>query len=137
MQPHIPVYFYFEKYKAKYALGECFGHTTKNYGAAHGEEVTLIFKTMLRDEVPYTKEELKVANLFVRMYEQWARESVAKFGNYEIPLSNDEEMLRYLELNYPKSELRWRKQMSDEEFWNQIDFNEGIPINVQQVKDEL
>ncbi|XP_055531052.1 carboxylic ester hydrolase-like [Wyeomyia smithii] len=137
MQPHIPVYLYYDTYKTKHALGEVLGKTTKNYGCAHGEDVTLIFKTILRDEIPYTKEELMVADRFVRMYEQWARESVAKFGNYDIPLSNEQEMVRFLEVNYPKSELRWRKQLSDEEFWNQIDFDDGIPVSVQQVKDEL
>ncbi|XP_053682970.1 venom carboxylesterase-6-like [Sabethes cyaneus] len=137
MQPYIPVHLYYDKYKSKYALGEHLGNTMKNYGVAHGEDVTLIFKTMLRDEIPYTKQELKVANLFVRMYEQWALESVAKFGDYEIPHLNNEEMLRFLEVNYPKSELRYRKQLSDEDFWNQIDFNEGMPISFQQAKDEL
>ncbi|XP_058828803.1 venom carboxylesterase-6-like [Topomyia yanbarensis] len=136
MQVHTPVYLYYGKYKSKYALGEYLSNSTKNHGIAHGEDVLLVFKTEMRDAVPYTEEELVVARLFIGMYEQFARDSVAVFGDYNIPRMDSKDKVRYLEVNYPKSEQKLKDQLSDEDFWNQIDFGDAMPVD-KQGKDEL
>ncbi|XP_055631341.1 carboxylic ester hydrolase-like [Toxorhynchites rutilus septentrionalis] len=138
MQAYIPVHFYYGMYKTKFAVGEYLAKSMENFGVAHGEDVLLVFKTELRDEIPYTEEELLVGAKFVEMYEKFARESVAKFGEYEIPRMEGKDALRFLEINYPASELRTARQLSDEDFWNQLNFNDGMPVDAtSSVKNEL
>ncbi|XP_065087801.1 venom carboxylesterase-6-like [Ochlerotatus camptorhynchus] len=137
MQVHTPIYLYYDVYKTKYAIGEYLSNSTKNYGVAHGEDVLLLFNTEWREQVPYTKEELLVASRFVKMYEQFARDSVATFGSYDIPRMDKKDMVRFLEVNYPKCEPKLSRQLSDENFWNQIDFNDGMPVAAPPVKTEL
>ncbi|XP_058457058.1 venom carboxylesterase-6-like [Malaya genurostris] len=136
MQAHTPVYLYYGNYKCKYGLGEYLSNSTKNYGVAHGEDVLLMFKTEMRDATPYTEEELTVANLFIEMYANFARDDVPVFGEYIIPRMEDKHVLRFLEVNYPKSEQKVKDQLSDEDFWNQIDFGDGYPVDIAK-KDEL
>lgn len=128
MQSHAPVYLYYDAYKTKFAIGEYLSNSTKNYGVAHGEDVLLLFNTEWREDIPFTKEELLMSKRFVEMYEDFARTGVPKFGDIEIPQMDKVDMVRFLEVNYPKSEVKLSRQLSDEKFWNQIDFNDGMPV---------
>ncbi|XP_019535055.3 venom carboxylesterase-6 [Aedes albopictus] len=128
MQSHAPVYLYYDAYKTKFAIGEYLSNSTKNYGVAHGEDVLLLFNTEWREDIPFTKEELLMSKRFVEMYEDFARTGVPKFGDIEIPQMDKVDMVRFLEVNYPKSEVKLSRQLSDENFWNQIDFNDGMPV---------
>ncbi|XP_065087904.1 venom carboxylesterase-6-like [Ochlerotatus camptorhynchus] len=136
MQAYIPVYIYYDMYKTKYGVGELLSKSTKNYGVAHGEDIFLIYTTSRREAIPYTEEETLMAGRFVDMYEQFSRESVAKFGDHEIPRMNRKDMVHFLEINYPTSEVKLSRQLSDEEFWNQIDFNDGMPVVDRPVSNE-
>lgn len=137
MQEFIPIYIYYDIYKTKYAVGELLSKSNKNYGCAHGEDVLLVFKSYLRDEVPYTEEELLVASKLVDMYKLFARDSEARFGEYDIPRMDRKDMVRYLEISWPKSEKRMARQLSDEDFWNELDFNDGMYVKKKPVKNEL
>ncbi|EAT35318.1 AAEL012509-PA, partial [Aedes aegypti] len=128
MQKHAPVYLYYDAYKTKYAISEYLSNSTKNYGVAHGEDVLLLFNTEWREKIPYTSEELLMAKRFVEMYDEFARTGVPKFGEIKIPQMDKVDMVRFLEVNYPKSEVKLSRQLSDEKFWNQIDFNDGMPV---------
>ncbi|XP_062541217.1 venom carboxylesterase-6-like [Armigeres subalbatus] len=139
MQVHTPIYLYYDAYKTKYAISEYLSNSTKNYGVAHGEDVLLLFNTEWRETVPYTEQELLMAGRFVGMYEGFAKNSVPKFGDYDVPRMDKTDMVRFLEVNYPKSKEKLLRQLSDEDFWNQIDFNDGMPVAVPQTQknDEL
>lgn len=128
MQTYIPVYIYYDMYKTKHCIGEALSKSTKNYGVAHGEDVLLIYTTSRRDAIPYTEEETVMAGRFVDMYERFSRDNVAKFGDYELPRMDRKDIVQFLEINYPKSEIKHSHQLSDEEFWNQIDFQDGMPV---------
>lgn len=72
------------------------------------------------------------------MYEGFARDGVARFGNYGIPRMDRADVVQYLELNHPESLVREERQLDDEDFWNQMDFGDGMPvINRDQEKNEL
>lgn len=136
MNAYIPVYIYFDVYKTKFDVSAMLSKSTKNYGVGHGEDVFLIYTTFRR-EIPYTSEEKLMAARFVDMYEKFARESVAKFGDHEIPRMDRKGGLLFLEINYPKGEVKRSRQLSDEEFWNQLDFNDGMPLSYHSLRDEL
>ncbi|XP_039445061.1 venom carboxylesterase-6-like [Culex pipiens pallens] len=136
MQVHSPIYLYYDVYKTKYGVGELLAKSMKNYGVAHGEDVLLVFKSVLRDEIPYTEEELLVAGKFVAMYDTFARESVARFGDADIPRMDRADLVRFLEIKHPKSEPKLARQLNDEGFWSQLDFGDGMPVEKAPSKKE-
>ncbi|KAL1399864.1 hypothetical protein pipiens_007889 [Culex pipiens pipiens] len=136
MQVHSPIYLYYDVYKTKYGVGELLAKSMKNYGVAHGEDVLLVFKSVLRDEIPYTEEELLVAGKFVAMYDTFARESVARFGDVDIPRMDRADLVRFLEIKHPKSEPKLARQLNDEGFWSQLDFGDGMPVEKAPSKKE-
>ncbi|XP_055610230.1 venom carboxylesterase-6-like [Uranotaenia lowii] len=97
MQPYAPVHLYYDVYKTKFAVGEYLAKSLENYGCAHGEDVLLVFKTELRNEIPYTEEELMMASKFVDMYLKFARESVPMFGKHKIPRLDRKDLVKYLQ----------------------------------------
>ncbi|XP_055610300.1 venom carboxylesterase-6-like [Uranotaenia lowii] len=138
MQRYIPVYFYLDQYKTAFGVGEYLSETGKNLGCAHGEDVWLIHNNDFRRDVPYSDEERLMARRFVEMYGAFTRDSVAKFDRFEIPKTSDGgDKLQFLEINFPDSTLRSAEQLNDEDFWNQMDFNEGVPEKLALTRDEL
>ncbi|XP_050094035.1 uncharacterized protein LOC126576773 [Anopheles aquasalis] len=128
MQPQIPVYLYFDHYKAKYGVGEALAHrddAAELLGVAHGDDVLLVFPSILRHLVPFTVEELEVADRFVEMYEAFSKGAKPKFGDYELPVQESPDVISYLKLGYPKSEIKRSKDLSDEAFWQGLDFNDA------------
>ncbi|KAL9703411.1 hypothetical protein quinque_006929 [Culex quinquefasciatus] len=138
MQTYSSNYLYNNCYKIKFGAGELYSNSTKNYGVAHGEDAMLVYKMPLRDGIPYTEEELLVGSKLAEMYEGFAWDGVARFGNYGIPRMDRGNVVQYLELSHPTSLVREERQLDDEDFWNQLDFGDGMPvINRDQEKNEL
>uniref|UniRef100_A0A182N7U2 carboxylesterase n=2 Tax=Anopheles dirus TaxID=7168 RepID=A0A182N7U2_9DIPT len=127
MQPFTEVYLYYDLYKAKYGVGEALSHRDDPglLGVAHGEEVLLIFPTVIREQIPYTEQEMQVVDQFVTMYRTFARGEKPRFGSYALPVQKSHETISFLKLNYPKSEVVRARGMSDEAFWATLDFNDG------------
>uniref|UniRef100_A0A182SAF5 Carboxylic ester hydrolase n=1 Tax=Anopheles maculatus TaxID=74869 RepID=A0A182SAF5_9DIPT len=124
MQPHIPVYFYFDHYKATYGLSEALSGSDQFLGVPHGEDILLIFPSSLRDGYPYTMQELDMVAKFSDLYESFARGHQPRFGNLVLPPQDDPERLTYLQINYPNSTIVTSDFLSDEPFWNILNFNE-------------
>ncbi|XP_049293742.1 venom carboxylesterase-6-like [Anopheles funestus] len=127
MHPFTNVYVYYDLYKSKYGVGEALSHHHEPgfLGVAHGDDVLLIFPSVLREEIPYTEEEMQVVDRFVAMYESFFKGDTPRFGSYELPLQDSDDMLVFLKLNYPNSEIVRAEGMSDETFWKNLDFNDG------------
>ncbi|XP_058055237.1 carboxylic ester hydrolase-like [Anopheles bellator] len=136
MQRHTPVYLYVDHYKAKYGVGEALSHRD-DLGVAHGDDVLLIFPSVLRHLVPYTDEELEVVDRFVGMYETFAKGGKPMFGSYELPVQDSSEMITYLKLNYPTSQTIQSAGVSDETFWNELDCNDAPRDVVHTTHSEL
>ncbi|XP_055612164.1 venom carboxylesterase-6-like [Uranotaenia lowii] len=139
LKNHIPVYFYYDVYKTQYGLGEHMSYTSTDYGVAHGEDILLIFKTDMRDgNHPYSEEERLMSDRFVQLYEGFSRDRPPHFGPHALPrMEPTDDRLRFLELSYPESWVRLRAQLSDEDFWNRIDFHDGMPVQESRNKTEL
>ncbi|XP_052896237.1 venom carboxylesterase-6-like [Anopheles moucheti] len=140
MHPFTNLYLYYDLYKSKYGVGEALSHHDQPglLGVAHGDDVLLIFPSVLRETIPYTEEEIKVVDQFVAMYESFAKGDRPRFGADELPLQDSDEMVKFLKLNYPSSEIVRSEGMSDETFWNTLDFNDGpYPSTPEQVHTEL
>uniref|UniRef100_A0A182K574 carboxylesterase n=1 Tax=Anopheles christyi TaxID=43041 RepID=A0A182K574_9DIPT len=127
MHPYTNVYVYYDLYKCKYGVGEALSHHDDPglLGVAHGDDVLLIFPSVLREEIPFTDEEMQVVDRFVTMYESFAKGDQPRFGSYELPLQDANDELVFLELNYPQSKIVRAEGVSDELFWNTLDFNDG------------
>lgn len=132
MQPHTDVYLYQDHYKSKYGVGEALSHRDEPglLGVAHGDDVLLIFPSVLRENIPFTAEEMKVVDRFVAMYEAFSDGRKPTFGSYPLPVQDSQETITFLKLNYPASETVRAEGMSDESFWDQLDFNDGPYENV-------
>uniref|UniRef100_A0A182T512 COesterase domain-containing protein n=1 Tax=Anopheles maculatus TaxID=74869 RepID=A0A182T512_9DIPT len=140
IHPYTNLYLYYDLYKAVYGVGEALSHHDEPglLGVAHGDDVLLIFPSVLRDEIPYTEEEMKVVDTFVAMYESFAKGDKPRFGSYELPLQDADEEVVFLSLNYPQSEIVRAEGMSDEMFWNTLDFNDGpYAATAEQMHTEL
>lgn len=127
MQPYTKVYLYYDLYKAKYGVGEALSHREEPglLGVSHGDDVLLIFPNVLREQRPYTDEEMQVVDRFVALYEEFAKGDVPRFGAYELPVQDSRETITFLKLNYPFSEVVREEGMSDESFWYTLNFNDG------------
>ncbi|XP_041770218.1 venom carboxylesterase-6-like [Anopheles merus] len=127
MQPHTKVYVYVDYFKIKYGIGEKLskGAVTTHLGVSHGEDVDLVFHSIAREHLPYTKEERIVINRFVAMYKQFAKGAAPRFGTHTLPLQDDRDKISYLKLNYPQSVVIRARGLNDEEFWNSLDFNDA------------
>uniref|UniRef100_A0A182PB60 carboxylesterase n=1 Tax=Anopheles epiroticus TaxID=199890 RepID=A0A182PB60_9DIPT len=101
MHPFTNVYVYYDTYKSKYGVGEALSHHDEPglLGVAHGDDVLLIFPSVLRDEVPFTDEEMQVVDRFVAMYESFAKGDKPQFGSYELPLQDSSEESKASELD--------------------------------------
>ena len=127
MQPHTKVYVYVDYFKIKYGIGEKLskGADTTYLGVSHGEDVDLVFHSIAREHLPYTKEERIVINRFVTMYKHFAKGAAPRFGSHTLPLQDDRDKISYLKLNYPQSVVICASGLNDEEFWNSLDFNDA------------
>uniref|UniRef100_A0A182QXB9 Carboxylic ester hydrolase n=1 Tax=Anopheles farauti TaxID=69004 RepID=A0A182QXB9_9DIPT len=129
MQPFTEVYMYYDLYKAKYGVGEALSHHAGDgpgsLGVAHGDDVLLIFPSVLREQNPYTDQEMVVVDQFVNMYHTFAKGGKPRFGSYELPLQESQNMIKFLKLNYPQSEVVSAAGVGDESFWANLDFNDG------------
>ncbi|ETN60431.1 carboxylesterase, beta esterase [Anopheles darlingi] len=128
MQPYIPVYLYFDQYKASYGLGEAITGTQRNLGVAHGEDLLLILPSSLRDGIPYTAEEMAMVSQFVDLYESFAYGRTPRFGSLKVPALQTTSPLTYLAVNHPNSTITTNDQLSDEAFWGILDFNDGTAV---------
>ncbi|KFB48753.1 AGAP005372-PA-like protein [Anopheles sinensis] len=138
MQPHTEVYLYLDHYKARYGVGEALSHRDEPglLGVSHGDDVLLIFPSVLRELVPFTAEEMEVVDRFVAMYEAFASGQKPTFGSDALPVQDSQETVTFLKLNYPTSETVRAKGVSDEEFWTSLDFNDA-PYEILASHDEL
>uniref|UniRef100_A0A182V0X6 carboxylesterase n=1 Tax=Anopheles merus TaxID=30066 RepID=A0A182V0X6_ANOME len=127
MHPFTNVYVYYDLYKSKFGVGEALSHRDEPglLGVAHGDDVLLIFPSVLREEIPFTEEEMLVVDRFVTMYEHFAKGDQPRFGAYELPLQDSTNKLVFLELNYPQSKTVRAEGVSDEPYWGTLDFNDG------------
>lgn len=137
LQPHIPVYFYYFNYKTVYGIGELMSGTQDvNYGVAHGEDVLLSFPTRMRDNHPLTKGELRVVASFVDLYDTFSQGQEPKYGNYLLPVQNITGQLRYMEVKDAACDgcatAKTGYGVSDEQFWDTLDFNDEPPRKVAQ-----
>uniref|UniRef100_A0A1I8JTH5 Carboxylic ester hydrolase n=1 Tax=Anopheles arabiensis TaxID=7173 RepID=A0A1I8JTH5_ANOAR len=137
LQPHIPVYFYYFNYKTVYGIGELMSGTEDvNYGVAHGEDVLLSFPTRMRDNHPLTKGELRVVASFVDLYDTFSQGQEPKYGNYLLPVQNITGQLRYMEVKDVACDgcatAKTGYGVSDEQFWDTLDFNDEPPRKVAQ-----
>ncbi|XP_052862415.1 esterase-5B-like [Anopheles cruzii] len=131
LQPHLPVYFYYFNFKTVYGLGELLSGTDNNLGVAHGDDMLLIFPSDFRDDHPYSDEELKVVSNFLTLYDTFSRGLPPKYGQHELPVQNVPGQLRFLEVQHPKCcEVKTAYGVSDETFWEKLDFNEDPTKNV-------
>ncbi|XP_050074308.1 venom carboxylesterase-6-like [Anopheles maculipalpis] len=140
IHPFTNLYLYYDLYKAVYGVGEALSHHDEPglLGVAHGDDVLLIFPSVLRDEIPYTEEEMMVVDRFVALYESFAKGDKPRFGSYELPLQHSDDEVVFLSLNYPQSEIVRAKGMSDEMFWNTLNFNDGPYASTnEQIHTEL
>uniref|UniRef100_A0A182MH74 carboxylesterase n=1 Tax=Anopheles culicifacies TaxID=139723 RepID=A0A182MH74_9DIPT len=140
MHPFTDLYLYYDLYKSKYGVGEALSHHDEPglLGVTHGDDVLLIFPSILREKLPYTEEEMKVVDRFVAMYESFAKGDTPRFGSDELPLQDSDNMVMFLKLNYPKSEIVRAEGISNETFWNILDFNDGpYPSAPEQMHTEL
>ncbi|XP_053674567.1 carboxylic ester hydrolase-like [Anopheles nili] len=124
MQPHIPVYVYFDQYKTTFGLSEALSGTDEFLGVPHGEDILLIYPSSLRDKHKYTTEELLMASRFCDLYESFAHGLQPRFGLQELPAQQDATRLTYLLIEHPNSTIITSEYLSDEPFWNILDFNE-------------
>ncbi|XP_058055240.1 venom carboxylesterase-6-like [Anopheles bellator] len=129
MQRHISVYLYFDQYKAVYGLGEAMSGSNANLGIAHGEDLLLILPSSIRNGMPYTGEEMEMVSKFVDLYESFAYGLQPRFGDCEMYPQKSAAQLTYLAINYPNSTTVTNDFLSDEAFWNELDFNDGTTVN--------
>ncbi|XP_053666857.1 venom carboxylesterase-6-like [Anopheles marshallii] len=128
MQPHIPVYFYYDHYKTTYGLSEALSGSKQFLGVPHGEDILLIFPSSLRDGNPYTMEELSMVTKFCDLYETFAYGHQPRFGKLLLPAQADPTRLTYLLINSPVSTIVSDDFLSDEPFWNILNFNESSTV---------
>lgn len=67
----MPVYAYGFDYKTLRGFGEAWSELKQVPGIAHGEDITLIYETGLRENLPYTVDETMVMNRLLDMYETY------------------------------------------------------------------
>ncbi|ETN60432.1 carboxylesterase, beta esterase [Anopheles darlingi] len=129
LQPHIPVYFYYFNFKAVYGLGELVSGLAgeRNLGVAHGEDTFLLYPSSMRDEHPYSATELKVVSNLVTLYDTFSRGLPPRYGEQELPIQNVTGQLRFLEIRHPATEMKTAYGVSDEAFWDKLNFNE-LPV---------
>lgn len=139
MHPFTNVYVYYDLYKSKFGVGEALSHRDEPglLGVAHGDDVLLIFPSVLREEIPFTEEEMQVVDRFVTMYEHFAKGDQPRFGAYELPLQDSTDKLVFLELNYPQSKTVRAEGVSDEPYWKTLDFNDGPYASTAPTHTEL
>ncbi|XP_035905878.1 venom carboxylesterase-6-like [Anopheles stephensi] len=127
MQPHIKLYSYVDYFKIKYGLGEKLSRRseTRSFGVSHGEDVDLIFHSIARENLPYSKAEREVTEHFVAMYSQFAKGRMPRFGSNVIPLQDTPDRITYLRIGYPRCRVVRVESLSDESFWNSLDFHDA------------
>ncbi|XP_052896236.1 venom carboxylesterase-6-like [Anopheles moucheti] len=127
MQPHIKVYAYVDYFKTRYGNGEKLSHSLEStmHGVSHGDDVDLIFHSIARQHLPYRKEEREVINQFVAMYSLFIKEKNPRFGPYVLPSQETTDMITYLKLDYPYCKVVRAEGVSDEMFWNSLEFNDA------------
>ncbi|XP_049293743.1 venom carboxylesterase-6-like [Anopheles funestus] len=127
LQPHIKLYAYVDYFKIRYGIAEKLSRCPESriHEVSHGEDVDLIFHSIAREHLPYTKKERAVISRFVAMYKQFAKGEIPRFGPYVIPAQDNPDMIMYLKLNYPYSKVIHAEGLSDEPFWNSLDFNDA------------
>uniref|UniRef100_A0A182R2N0 Carboxylic ester hydrolase n=1 Tax=Anopheles funestus TaxID=62324 RepID=A0A182R2N0_ANOFN len=129
MQPHIPVYFYYDQYKTTYGLSEALSGSNQFLGVPHGEDILLILPSSLRENNPYTMQELSMVTKFCDLYESFAHGYQPRFGNLVLPAQQDHTRLTYLSINYPDSSIVTADFLSDEPFWDILKFNESSIVH--------
>ncbi|XP_050074269.1 esterase-5B-like [Anopheles maculipalpis] len=136
LQPHMPVYFYYFNFKTEYGIGELISGTDENYGVAHGEDVLLVLPSGMRGNRPLNKDEQRVVSNFINLYDTFTQGQEPKYGVHVLPVQNITGKLQYMEVKEANCETcgltKTAYGVSDEEFWDTLDFNDEPPRKVVQ-----
>lgn len=103
-------------------------------GISHGEDVLLIFKTVLR-KVSYSQEETLMIKSLIDLYHNFSTKNIPNFNDFEIEMSSSDE-IKCLEIFSPN---QFNMKTLDEKFghvkfWRQI---EQMLSSPSRISDEL
>uniref|UniRef100_A0A336K913 CSON005475 protein n=1 Tax=Culicoides sonorensis TaxID=179676 RepID=A0A336K913_CULSO len=122
----MPTYVYYYSYKLSLGVGEIFsGKTSDLLGVAHGDDVLLLYYIQLAN-TELTENETLMQSKLLDMYVDFSNDRIPKFGQTELPTTDDETAVKYLAINDPGStQINSYDNIGNNKFWGTINFNEN------------
>uniref|UniRef100_A0A336LYR5 Carboxylic ester hydrolase n=1 Tax=Culicoides sonorensis TaxID=179676 RepID=A0A336LYR5_CULSO len=122
----MPTYVYYYSYKLSLGVGEIFsGKTSDLLGVAHGDDVLLLYYIQLAN-TELTENETLMQSKLLDMYVDFSNDRIPKFGQTELPTTDDETAVKYLAINDPGStQINSYDNIGNNKFWRTINFNEN------------
>lgn len=123
-----PTYFYYFLYKASMGFGEYESKGQTDLGICHGEDVLLIFHSVLRDDLPLNAEESLLSRQLIAMYSNYSKTGIPSIHGVQFEQIHSGH-LNYMEIKGPTQFES--KMFADKSFGNSDFFDETLNFRIE------
>ncbi|XP_046828969.1 venom carboxylesterase-6-like [Vespa crabro] len=133
-----PVWYYYFTYRGAHSLSEAMSGSKENFGVSHADDAFLVLDTPYFNPVT-TRDDIDMQQELINLWVSFAINSIPQIGITEwTAVDPSQKEFRFLHIAGPgKYYMSNDANLKNQDFWNNINFNENMSKRKKHLKEDL